>query len=555
MKQAMLVYFDAYAGGLLGSDDLGVGLVADVGVSLIPVVGVYSDIRDLGKQLFRGAANAVGVNAFGRYSTIDAVIAAAGIITELPPLQPLDYVLDAMRVSRKLIKTAPVFAPLASLLEPLFLRVVEGLWDAYFKGEVPANGAGYGSIASSSGFGGSNPILAAGGAGARGTIDDIGKMIDRFLGGKLNAGDKDAIIGWVKTLTATSKGVVSGDRKLLDSLNALMGTIESGKVAKSLDHLIAKFGKDNKALLEILVKTRAKSGTDEEFARGIVALAKSLDTPKSLKKVLSSADKASATRKLTAFTKALAQDPDLAATIAMKLGKIESDAAKVVGKGHKVDPTSLGEALGSAIATGTLTSTKSLDEFTGDLAFLTKRMADNPSDASNKTLLKQINDNFKNMAAPGAEHSRPGVIQGRALEIRGLAAMVKKHGQDFDLNRKMPNYPDHLQPTDADVFSRIISKGLNAIGGEAKYSEKSLGSTFTFARKLLAYQAELGTNGKLYLIVPNPGDVFQKGLSKLTNRRAQLHGNTSEAKILDQAIKYFKAQAKEGAELKVDKLF
>lgn len=537
MKQAMLVYFDAYAGGLLGSDDLGAGLLGDVGISLIPVVGVYSDIRDLGKQLFRGAANAVGVNSFSRFSKIDAVIAAAGILTELPPLQPLDYVLDAMRVSRKLIKTAPIFAPLATLLEPLFLRVVEGLWDAYFQGNVPPNGGGYGSI-SAAGFGGANPINAMGAGAGRGTVDDIGVMIDRFLSGKLKAGDKESLIGWVKTLKATATGVLTGNRSLYDSLTALMRTIESGKVAKSLDHLVAKFGKENESLMEIIVKARAKAGNDEDFARGIVALAKSLETPKALKSKLSSVEKAAATRKINEFAKTLANDPELAAAIVFKLGKIENNAANVAGQGHRVISISLGEALGSAIATGTLASTKSMDEFTNDLAFLFDRLRTNPSDTSNKILLKKINDNFKAMAAPGAPQSRQGVIQGRALELSGIAALVRKHNQDLVLNREILNYPTHLQPTDADIFSKLISRGSTVIGAESKFSKAALVSARSFARKVIAYKRELGDHGIFYLVVPAPAGLWQQAVEKLTQRRAQLHGNATEAHYIDEALRY-----------------
>ena len=157
------------------------------------------------------------------------------------------------------------------------------------------------------------------------------------------------------------------------------------------------------------------------------------------------------------------------------------------------------------------------------------------------------------MANPGgkAGTDMSGRIQGNALELRGLAKLIKAHGgTEFILNKKMKHYLAGRQATDADVFSRLISKGTVRIGAEAKVSRSALGSARAFAHKLLAYKRELGDNSKFYLIVPNPGNVFDAAKSLFTNRLSQIAGTTADAKKIKLAQEFLE----EAVELRVDKL-
>ena len=97
---------------------------------------------------------------------------------------------------------------------------------------------------------------------------------------------------------------------------------------------------------------------------------------------------------------------------------------------------------------------------------------------------------------------------------------------------------------------RCFPKGTVRIGAEAKVSRSALGSARAFAYKLLAYKRELGNNRIFYLIVPNPGSVFDQAKSLFTNRLAQLANTSAEAKNIKLAQTFLDT----AVEIRVDKL-
>jgi len=112
--------------GAVAGEGEGVAATAgDIAISFVPVIGVYSDLRDIGKGL-------CDWGRFGwkddRVDKVNLGFAAAGILTELFP--PGDYILDILK---KVAKVVGNEAPLFKILVKMFREsVVSGNWSAYF---------------------------------------------------------------------------------------------------------------------------------------------------------------------------------------------------------------------------------------------------------------------------------------------------------------------------------------------------------------------------------------------------------------------------------------
>jgi len=109
-------------GAVAGSDTLGPEMAGDIALGLTPGIGVYTDIRDVAKNLVKFLP--VGL---GSPDKQELAIAALGILTEFLP--PVDYVTDAYRTVYKLAKGAAQFAPLLVIMEPLFDAALHRIWD------------------------------------------------------------------------------------------------------------------------------------------------------------------------------------------------------------------------------------------------------------------------------------------------------------------------------------------------------------------------------------------------------------------------------------------
>ena len=205
----------------------------------------------------------------------------------------------------------------------------------------------------------------------------------------------------------------------------------------------------------------------------------------------------------------------------------------------------MGGALGTSIASGTLTSIKSLEGFTDDLAFLFER-------ATTKSEIRAFNNNFKKMRNPGPVEGASGIIQGRAMELTSLAELTREAeklgvSNKFSLNRTMKHFVEGKNPTDADVygtpFARLVSR-TQEMGAESKYSDKALGTAIELAHKLLAYQRELLANGVFYFISPKGSGLYQTAKTKLQNAFNRAEEGSDEAKEIGKALKYLTKNAK-----------
>ena len=128
-KEAMARYnqFEAVKrdfiwGAFAGSDDLDVALLGDVVLGVTPVIGVWTDIRDVGKNALRLLPVDLGM---GRFDWREMTIAALGIATEFLP--PADLVVDGFRTLYKIGKASAPAMQFFLALEPLFTPVFKAM--------------------------------------------------------------------------------------------------------------------------------------------------------------------------------------------------------------------------------------------------------------------------------------------------------------------------------------------------------------------------------------------------------------------------------------------
>ncbi|MEM9828641.1 MAG: hypothetical protein AAF958_18790, partial [Planctomycetota bacterium] len=118
-----------FSGAVFGGSGLDASLVGDVGLSLIPGLGAWGDIRDLGINAARLLPIDIGLGPFDWRET---AIAGFGLLTEILP--PADAVVDAYRALYKISKASAALAPFFLAVEPLFTQALQSLWNHYAVG-------------------------------------------------------------------------------------------------------------------------------------------------------------------------------------------------------------------------------------------------------------------------------------------------------------------------------------------------------------------------------------------------------------------------------------
>ena len=111
-------------GALFGAGGLDASLAGDIGLSMIPGIGVVADVRDLGKSLLKLVPIDLGL---GPFDWREAAIAGFGILTEVLPAA--DAIVDVYRSMYKIAKQVPAVMPVFLSIEPLFTKALTSLFD------------------------------------------------------------------------------------------------------------------------------------------------------------------------------------------------------------------------------------------------------------------------------------------------------------------------------------------------------------------------------------------------------------------------------------------
>ncbi|MFN7814527.1 MAG: hypothetical protein ACK5SI_17935, partial [Planctomycetia bacterium] len=111
-------------GALFGAGGLDASLAGDIGLSMIPGIGVVADVRDVGKSLLKLVPIDLGL---GPFDWREAAIAGFGILTEIVP--PADAIVDVYRSMYKIAKQVPAVMPVFLSIEPLFTKALTSLFD------------------------------------------------------------------------------------------------------------------------------------------------------------------------------------------------------------------------------------------------------------------------------------------------------------------------------------------------------------------------------------------------------------------------------------------
>jgi hypothetical protein len=230
------------SGGIFGSHSFDASLAGDIGFSLIPGVGVISDVRELGKSLLKLMPIDLGL---GPFDWREAAIAGFGILTEVIP--PADAIVDAYRAMYKIAKQVPAVMPVFLSVEPLFTKALQSLFSY-----TPAAPAALMSA------GGDDALMASFAASASSGFDD---MI-AYLGGILEETDIRRLL----THTDVAKKLQADEvfnGKYLD-----LARIKGSKFADDIFTISDTFGVDT--LVDMI---KAADGNLEDFGAGFNAMA------------------------------------------------------------------------------------------------------------------------------------------------------------------------------------------------------------------------------------------------------------------------------------------
>ena len=234
-------------GALFGAGGLDASLAGDIGLSMIPGIGVAADVRDLGRSLLQLVPVDLGL---GPFDWREAAIAGFGILTEVLPAA--DAIVDVYRSMYKIAKQVPTVMPVFLSIEPLFTKALTSLFD--FR---PAAASGSRSAA------GDFATLATRASSASFGADDIFRWLEGVPGiGKTNAR---------RLLAHTEIGKVLKADPVFRSNYAEMVRISGSKFGDDLETIFDAFGMD-------ALKRMVMHGTNnlEDFGAGFNAMATAL---------------------------------------------------------------------------------------------------------------------------------------------------------------------------------------------------------------------------------------------------------------------------------------
>ena len=121
LEYAASVASDFLYGAVFGSDDIDAGLAGDLTLSLIPVAGVYTDVRDIAKSLW-----SLTPLSTREFDARELTIGVLGIVAEFAP--PADLAVDGVRLVNKIAKGARLGQFLLAV-EPLFQGMAVEVWN------------------------------------------------------------------------------------------------------------------------------------------------------------------------------------------------------------------------------------------------------------------------------------------------------------------------------------------------------------------------------------------------------------------------------------------
>ena len=249
-------------GALAGSDNLDAGMAGDMTLSLIPVVGVYTDVRDVAKQLWRSA----GLSN-QKVDAVELTVGVLGIVAEFFP--PADYFVDGTRIAWKFLKHGRAAAQVSQILvalKPILEGAANELWDRAF-GPVDA----YAGVPGSE-----PPIISGGSGGGEGAEGEVGAAFwSRFTQLLADGGKKTKNAGKIV------HKIVTGDPDWPAALSLISG--HAGRRAGNLlEKLIDDVGDDfDKILGRALVKSReGVTNGDEIFTYGMMTFMQALSLKK-----------------------------------------------------------------------------------------------------------------------------------------------------------------------------------------------------------------------------------------------------------------------------------
>ena len=234
-------------GALFGAGGLDASLAGDIGLSMIPGIGVVADVRDVGKSLLKLVPIDLGL---GPFDWREAAIAGFGILTEIVP--PADAIVDVYRSMYKIAKQVPAVMPVFLSIEPLFTKALTSLFDftpftASAALTASGNFASVAARASSTSFG----------------ADDIFRFLEGVPGiGKHNAR---------RLLAHTEIGKVLKADAVFQGKYADLVRLGGTKFGDDLETIFQAFGKD--ALVRMV---KHGTGSLEDFGAGFNAMATAL---------------------------------------------------------------------------------------------------------------------------------------------------------------------------------------------------------------------------------------------------------------------------------------
>ena len=234
-------------GALFGAGGLDASLAGDIGLSMIPGIGVVADVRDVGKSLLKLVPIDLGL---GPFDWREAAIAGFGILTEILP--PADAIVDVYRSMYKIAKQVPAVMPVFLSIEPLFTKALTSLFDftpvtASSVLTASGNFASVAARASSTSFG----------------ADDIFRFLEGVPGiGKHNAR---------RLLAHTEIGKVLKADAVFQGKYADLVRLGGTKFGDDLETIFQAFGKD--ALVRMV---KHGTGSLEDFGAGFNAMATAL---------------------------------------------------------------------------------------------------------------------------------------------------------------------------------------------------------------------------------------------------------------------------------------
>jgi hypothetical protein len=451
------------SGAVFGSTGLDGTLVGDVGLSLIPGVGVYPDVRDFGKSLLSLLPVDLGL---GPFDWREAAISGFGILTEALPM--VDPFVDAFRALYKIAKHSSAVMPIFLSIEPLFMKALSSAFDSNTS-----------SLPGSSFLSANGGFSAVSGASLR-------DIFNRYMRGSLGDDEAKKLIAHVELANR-----LIGDDAFLQAYKRL-AQVSGSKLADDLSTVIDHFGIDN----AVRMLKRGDSSVFE-FGDGLNAMAAAIRRHMP----------GTGGWQNTALLDSLKGDPEKAAEIMMSIGRT---SRKVIESAERFGSQVAGEsdvsqALGVVIGrTGRghgdhsfVTSIEELQNFANDL----------------ETIMDVGAAGIRNSIALIRRFRSDGPFlptqSGRLLELQEAAAEIGRTGSAGVSYNHFTNQRYGRTDIDLKVGNDLAIEIKQSV---ARFGEKEM------ITKFVKYWAELGATGRIELRSFDSAEVMEDKVLKVLDK-------------------------------------